>query len=83
MVCPRSRNSAKINPSASQKTVPITFAADGTVFAFFLMESANGAIPYSAVSFQARKGETSFRHLSQYGAKNHRLRVDISAAVLR
>ena len=49
----------------------------------FLMENANGAIPYSVVSFQARNGETSFRHLSQYGAKNHRLRVDISAAVLR
>ena len=49
----------------------------------FLMENANGAIPYSAVSFQARNGETSFCHLSQYGAKNHRLRVDISAAVLR
>ena len=26
-----SRNSAKINPSASQKTVPITFAADGSL----------------------------------------------------
>src|SRR5215469_9786952 len=47
------------------------------------MENANGAIAYSSVSFQARNGETSFRHLSQYGAKNHRLRVDISAAVLR
>jgi len=46
-----------------------------------LMENANGAIPYSAISFQARNGETSFRHLSQYGAKNHRLRVDIFAAV--
>jgi hypothetical protein len=49
----------------------------------FFMENANGAIPYSAVSFQARNGETSFRHLSQYIAKNHRLHVDISAAVLR
>jgi hypothetical protein len=49
----------------------------------FLMENANGAIPYSAISFQAQNGETSFRHLSQYGAKNHRLCVDISAAVLR
>ena len=48
-----------------------------------LMENANGAIPYSAVSFQAWNGETSFRHLSQYGAKNHCLRVNISAAVLR
>src|SRR5215468_1114266 len=36
MVCPGSRNSAKINPSASQMTMPITFAADGTVFALFL-----------------------------------------------
>jgi hypothetical protein len=26
----------------------------------FLMENANGAIPYSAVSFQARNGETNF-----------------------
>jgi len=49
----------------------------------FLMENANGAIPYYAVSFQAGNGETSFRHLSQYGAKNHRLRFDISSAVLR
>jgi len=46
-----------------------------------LMENANGTIPYSAVLFQARNGETSFHHLSQYGARNHRLRVDISAAV--
>jgi len=45
----------------------------------FLMENANGAIPYSAVSFQARNGETSFCHLSQYGAKNHCLHVDSSA----
>jgi len=48
-----------------------------------LMENANGTVPNSAVSFQIRNGETSFRHLSQYGAKNHRLRVDTSAAVLR
>jgi len=32
---PRFQNLAKINPSASQKTVPITFTADGTVFVFF------------------------------------------------
>jgi len=49
----------------------------------FLMDNANGVIPYSAVSFQARNSETSFCHLLQYGAKNHRIRVDISAAVLR
>jgi hypothetical protein len=40
--------------------------------ASFLMENANGVIPYSAMSFQARNGETTFHHLH----------IDISAAVL-
>ena len=35
MFCPGSRNLAKINSSASENTGPITFAADGTLFAFF------------------------------------------------
>jgi hypothetical protein len=32
----------------------------------FFDGDANGAIPYSAVLFQARNGETSFCHVPQY-----------------
>jgi len=31
----------------------------------FLIENANDAIPYSAVSFQAQNGETSSHHMVQ------------------
>ena len=63
IVSPLAITSTRITPSMSQKTVIMSFPAEGVVLNFFFLVIVDDATPLIAFSSPAHNGEPKFHHL--------------------